>query len=268
MSVRRARNSSRASSTESAGRIRPGAPDRVDAAQQPPPTGGVAERIKSALPAIIGLVLFVAALAVLRRELRAVTWHELVRDVLATPPWWLALALVLTALNYAILTGYDFLAFAYIGRRLSWDRIALASFLAYAIENNVGFAMLSGASVRYRFYTRWGVTPGELSRIVVAYAITFWLGLLLLGGMSLATSHLPEALGIPHAIAVAIGAALVVASLAYVALPFVRRTPLRFGDLELPLPSPRVAAAQVLVSTLDWMLAAAVLYAVLPATGL
>ena len=26
--------------------------------------------------------------------------------------------------------------------------------------------MLSGASVRYRFYSRWGVTAEELSRIV------------------------------------------------------------------------------------------------------
>ena len=31
-----------------------------------------------------------------------------------------------------------------------------ASFLSYAISNNVGFAMLSGASVRYRFYSALG----------------------------------------------------------------------------------------------------------------
>ena len=46
--------------------------------------------------------------------------------------------------------------------------------------------MLSGASVRYRFYTRWGVTAEELSRIVFSYSVTFWLGLLALGGLSLA----------------------------------------------------------------------------------
>jgi len=37
--------------------------------------------------------------------------------------------------------------------------------VAYAVSNNVGFAMLSGASVRYRFYTRWGVSAEELSRL-------------------------------------------------------------------------------------------------------
>ena len=46
-------------------------------------------------------------------------------------------------------------------------------------------AMLTGASVRYRFYTRWGVTAEELSRIVFSYSVTFWLGLFALGGLSL-----------------------------------------------------------------------------------
>src|SRR5262245_3056128 len=155
------------------------------------------DRLKRALPALIGLLLFAAALAILRRELHAVTWHDLTAEVLRTPPARLGLALLLTALNYAVLIGYDFLAIAYIGKRLSLDRIALASFLAYAISNNVGFAMLSGTSVRYRFYTRWGLTSEELSRIVFSYAVTFWLGLLLLGGISLAVSPLPAALSLP-----------------------------------------------------------------------
>ena len=104
---------------------------------------------------------------------------------------------MLTALNYAALTGYDLLAFAYIGKTLPRAHIALASFLAYAISNNIGFAMLSGASVRYRFYTRWGVTAQELSRIVFSYSVTFWLGLLGLGGLSFVVSPLAAARELP-----------------------------------------------------------------------
>ena len=135
----------------------------------------MSERLRQAIPVAIGLVLFIVALEVLRTELRTVTWPELAADVMRTPASRLALALALTAVNYAALTGYDFLAFAYIGKVLPRSRIAAASFLAYAISNNVGFAMLSGASVRYRFYTRWGVTAKELSRIVVSYSVMFWL---------------------------------------------------------------------------------------------
>src|SRR5262245_9885617 len=144
------------------------------------------DRLRSALPALVGLTLFLAALEVLRRESRAITWPTLWADVLATPPSRLLAAALLTALNYAVLTGYDQLAFAYIGKRLPRLKIAAASLLAYAVANSVGFALLSGASVRYRFYTRWGIGREDLSRIVFSYSTTFWLGLLALGGLSLA----------------------------------------------------------------------------------
>ena len=97
---------------------------------------------------------------------------------------------------------------------------------------------------------------------------TFWLGLLLLGGISIAASPLSDALALPRALAVPLGIALALASVGFVLLPVVRRTPLRFRQLELPLPSPAVAAGQLLISTFDWMLAAAVLHVVLPPSGL
>jgi phosphatidylglycerol lysyltransferase len=229
----------------------------------------VVDRLRRALPSLIGLGLFILALVVLRRELQALSWHVLARDVVSTPLAPLSLAVLLTVCNYAVLTGYDFLAFAYIGKQLSSIRIVLASFLAYAIANNVGFAMVSGASVRYRFYTRWGITPEDLSRIVFSYTVTFWLGLLLLGGLSFAVSQLPIALAVPGSEFVRpVGWLLVLTSLAYIVAAFMRHEPLRFGRVELPLPSPTIAIAQLAVSALDWMLAAAVLYVLLPASGL
>jgi phosphatidylglycerol lysyltransferase len=229
----------------------------------------MSERLRRALPALIGLVLFLAALEVLRTQLHAVTWRELTTDLFGTRPSRLGAAAILTALNYAVLTGYDFLAFAYLGRTLPWRRVAVASFVAYAISNNVGFGMLSGASVRYRFYTRWGLTADELSRIVFSYVITFWLGLLLLGGLSLAASRLPSELELPAPALVApLGWALMLASLAYVGAAFLRRPPIRFRQLELPLPSPTIAVAQLAISVFDWVLAGAVLYVLLPPSDL
>ena len=227
------------------------------------------ERVRQALPAVIGLVLFAVALAVLRTELRTVSWHDLTGDILGTPPRQLGWAVLLTALNYATLTGYDLLAFAYIEKRLSRGRIMLASFLAYAIANNVGFAMLSGASVRYRFYTRWGVTADELSRIIFSYSVTFWLGLLALGGLSLALSPLPRAHEMPaYQLFAPVGWLLMLTSVAYVVATVLRRQPIRIRTFELPLPSPRIALAQLTISAVDWALAGAVLYVLLPQSDL
>src|SRR5262249_18884087 len=97
---------------------------------------------------------------------------------------------------------------------------------------------------------------------------TFWLGLLLLGGLSLATSRWPDALAFPgHAFAALIGWLLAAVSVAYVAASFTRRT-LRVGRFEFPLPTPPIAFWQLAVSAVDWPLASAVLFVLLPLNGL
>ena len=230
-----------------------------------PTLNATQERVRAALPAVIGLLLFVAALEVLRTELRAVSWHDLTADLSNISLWRIVFALLLTAANYAVLTGYDILAFAYVGHHPPWRRVVATSLLAYAISNSVGFAMLSGASVRYRFYTRWGITAEELSRIVFSYVVTFWLGLLLLGGLALAAGELPRELGLSApTIAASLGWLLMLVSIGYVAAAALRLGPIRFGRVELPLPTPRVAVAQLAISVLEWTIAGAVLFVLLP----
>ena len=124
----------------------------------------------AAAASVVGAAVFMAVLAALRVELRSISLAELAADIVRVPHGRLATAAVLTALNYVVLTGYDFLAFIYLGKRLSAWRVMLTSFLAYAIANNVSLAMLSGASVRYRFYPRWGITAEELSRLITHVA--------------------------------------------------------------------------------------------------
>ena len=226
-------------------------------------------KLRQGLPAVLGLILFATALVVLRKELHAVTWHDLTSDVVATPPSQLLAALLLAALSYAALTGYDLLAFAYIGNPLSRWRVVGASFLAYAVANSVGFALFSGAAVRYRFYTRWGVTAQELSRIVFSYSSTFWLGLLALGGISLVASPLPGAHELPgHDLVAPVGWLLLATSVAYLVAVVVRREPIRVFRFEVPLPSPKIAFAQLAVSAMDWAFAASVLYVLLPKSDL
>ena len=223
-------------------------------------------RLLRALSTVTGLILLFAALEVLRVELAALTWGALSSAVVGTAPSALAGAVLLTGLNYAVLTAYDFIAVASAGVRLSCRRIAATSFLAYAIANNVGFAMFTGVSVRYRFYGRWGVSARELSRIVFSYTVTFWIGLLAVGGLILATNPSGAAPGlvIPTTLARPAGWVLLALSLGYVAAAGRRRTPLRLRSLELPLPSVRVALLQLAVSSVEWALAGAVLYVLLP----
>jgi phosphatidylglycerol lysyltransferase len=218
------------------------------------------------LPSVVGLVLFVVALLVLRRELHAVSYRELSEAVFDRDGASLLLAVLLTSVNYLVLTGYDILALRYVGRPLPHVRVVFASFVAYAIQYNVGLGWLSGASVRYRFYSRWGVTPGELSRIVVFYMTTLWAGLLVLGGLTLILDPLPALHELPgHRFSGAFGALVLAVCAAYVVAALRRRGPLRLRRFELELPAPPLVAGQFALSLLDWVLAAAVAWVLLPA---
>lgn len=223
-------------------------------------------QIRRALPAIIGLTLFVGALIVLWHQLAEVTWAALSAHVVATPRRALVLALLLTTLSYVTLSGYDLLAMLYIGKRLPRGRVGWVSFLAYAVANNVGFAALTGASVRYRFYTRWGLTAEDLSLIVLSNAVACWLGLLMLGGISLVSSA-PAVAALPLPAWVApIGWACIVVALAYMLVVAVWRVPVRVRGFSVPAPRMRLTIAQLTVSAIDWTLAGGVLYVLLPAS--
>jgi phosphatidylglycerol lysyltransferase len=233
------------------------------------PEGELTDRFRQALPVLVGLVLFLVALEILRVELRAVSWRTLTGDVFDTPITKLTLAAAFTALNYLALTGYDLIAFASIRKALPRRQIALVSFLAYAIANNVGFAMLSGASVRYRFYTRWGVTAEELTQIVVSYSVTFWLGLFALGGLSLVSGRfVADAASPGRAVLLPVGWLLMAIPVAYIAATAFRRAPVRVWRFVIPLPGPRLAVVQLLLSSVEWALMGAVLYVLLPASEL
>jgi phosphatidylglycerol lysyltransferase len=217
------------------------------------------------LSPLIGLLLFVAALAVLGRELRQMPPARLAAALKQFPGSALALAGVYTFLNYLILTGYDQLAFLYIRRPIAKWQIAMASFVGYAIANNVGFALLSGTSARYRFYSRWGLNGQEISRVVLFYSGTFWLGLLVLGGWALVSGPMSRLDAyVAPGLARATGWLLLATALAYPIVAAFRRQPVSIAGLDITLPSIGLVISQFVLSALDWSLAAAVLYVLLP----
>jgi phosphatidylglycerol lysyltransferase len=213
---------------------------------------------------LVSVAIFCGAVWVLDRELRQIGFLEVSRAIGRIPTSAVSLAIALTILNYVVLTWCDQLAFAYIGKRLARWRIAVASFTGYAISNTVGFGLVAGASVRYRFYSRWGLSAGELSRVVLFYSSTFWLGLLVLAGWALLFGPVALAGVRGAALARPLGVALLAASALYAFVPLVRHAPLRVRGFEIAFPAPRLVLGQYVASILDWTLAVAVLFVLLP----
>lgn len=212
------------------------------------------------------LILFTGALWTLGHEVQEVRLQHILSEIKAIPGERIGPAVVLTALSYTLMTGYDFLAIRFIQRALSTGQIALASFLGYTFSNNIGLSMLAGASVRYRLYSGWGLSALEITKVVSFCTVSLWLGFFGLGGAVFVSEPLaiPPGWHLPFATVQPLGVVLLFILAAYLALAVSRKQPLRFRDWEVALPSSGILIAQVLLACLDWLLAATVLYALLP----
>jgi phosphatidylglycerol lysyltransferase len=225
-------------------------------------------RLRTWGPALLGLVLFAAAGWVLHRELRGVSYQDVRATAASLPNTALLGSVVICAANYFLLTGFDLLGFRYVGRKVAWWKVSIASFTGYAISNSVGFALISGTSVRYRFYSRWGLTAGEISRIVLFYFGTFWLGLLVLGGWSLAIDPHPTLNPTAETMARVGGWLLLGSAAGYFTLSVFRREPISIMRWKLDIPPPGTVALQFLLSTVDWALAAGIFWFLIPQSQL
>ncbi|MCB1035868.1 MAG: bifunctional lysylphosphatidylglycerol flippase/synthetase MprF [Acidobacteria bacterium] len=224
------------------------------------------QRLLFAAGPILGLVLLLLAVWVLRREFRTFRAEDILAQVRSIPPAHLLAALGLTLLGYWILTGYDALALRFVGSSLPHRRIALVSFVSYVFTHNFGLAAMSGGAVRYRMLSAWGIKAEDIARIIAFTLLTFWMGFFLLGGtFNLIWPHpLPGAL---FATSRTIGLLLLLVIAGYLAMALVRRRPLSLHGFRIDLPDPRTTGLQLAVATADWIVAAAVLYVVLPDEG-
>lgn len=224
------------------------------------------ERLLALLPPVAGALLFAVALFVLRRELAEFRLGDVRAHVASIGLGQRVAAAVLTALGYLALTGYDALGFRWIGRALAYPRIALASFVGFVFSHNLGLSAIGGNAVRYRILSSFGIEPGEIARVIAMNAITFWVGFLALVGSVLVFDPLalPSQLRLPFVTSRPIGFALLALFAAYAAATVVRRAPIRVAGFELALPRPPWLAAQTALSMLDWALAAAVFWVLLP----
>ncbi|HEX9492230.1 MAG TPA: lysylphosphatidylglycerol synthase domain-containing protein, partial [Thermoanaerobaculia bacterium] len=224
------------------------------------------KRIAPFLKPIAILVVFALALRVLGTTLARYRYRDIVAYISSLPVDQIILAVVLTLLGYLIMTGYDTLAFEYIRHPLPYRKIALASFIGYAFNNNVGLSGLVGGSLRYRLYTAWRLSAVEVAKVIAFCAISFWLGFVVLGGtfFIVLPPEVPSSVHLPFNSVRLLGVLLLIPAAAYFAWIAIRREPVRIRQWEFELPTFGLFVAQITISSIDWIVAAGVLYILLP----
>jgi glycosyltransferase 2 family protein len=179
----------------------------------------------------------------------------------------IGLMILFAAASYLCLTGFDWLALLYVRRDIPYPKVALASFCSLSLGHNIGFAALSSGAIRYRFYTRWGASAGDVAKIIVFCGMTVGLGLAVLGGCAilLRPELAARITGLPQGTVILLGAALLTLAALYVALSAFRQKAVQLWKWRIEVPSLRLAAAQIVIGTINFAFVAACLYQALAA---
>lgn len=218
---------------------------------------------------LFSIFLLGAALWALYHELQAYKLQDILDSLNALPKVSLLWGIGLTVLGYWIVTAYDWLALKYIRHSLPYPQTAFAAFTSFALANTLGFVLLTSSAIRYRLYLAWGLSGFEIAQVIAFGNLSFWLGMLSIGGILFAIEpiDIPDSLHMPIDSLQPLGGLFIAVMLGYLLLGFWSQDKeFKLGKRSFRLPSGQLSILQILVSILDWGVASSVLYLLLPQT--
>ena len=218
------------------------------------------------LPAVATVSLFALMLFLAHRELAGLHLRDILAQVRATPASTVLTALLLALCGYAVLTQYDALALRYAGKPLALRDSALIAFVAYAFGHNLSLPAFTAAAVRYRLYSRLGLSVLDVGKVTVFCSLTSTLAMASLCGISLITEPqlVERATHVPAAAAVASGIGLLLLVACYLAWASASKRTLEWREFRWQPPGFAVALTQLVLGMCDFALAALVLWWLLP----
>ncbi len=214
----------------------------------------------------VTLFFFILIPVLLFSMIKNVEWQE-VKEALQSYSLPILLGgAAITLLSYLVFSSYDLLGRFYTGHKLSVSQVLSTAFVCYAFNLNLG-AWVGGIALRYRLYSRLGLSVPTITRVLSISLLANWVGYMILAGsvFSLRLMELPGNWTIGTTTLQFIGFALLAVSLAYLlACRFSRKRVWRWRKHEIELPSLRLALMQATLGALNWSLMAALIYLLLP----
>jgi len=192
--------------------------------------------------------------------------HQILKDLNNISMGKKVSAVLLTAASYLFLTVYDFLGLRYLGKKLAPQNVIFTSFVSYAFSNSIGLSLLASGSLRYRYYSSWGLSFNEITKIIFFTTVTLWVGILTVGGLAFTfepavtlPGHLLSFINMHF-----VGVLFLLTAAVYLLILYTFKKPIPIYSQSITLPPLRLGILQVLVGGADWVLAGAVLFVLLP----
>jgi len=220
--------------------------------EKAPAAASLARWLWAALP----LALFALCLLAIHNELSDTSLDEIETAVGKSGLWPFFAAMGLAGLSYVAMSLQDVLALRALKLEVPVGRALYIGLLANAIGQTVGVSVLSAGALRWRFYEPLGLGARGAGYVSIFTESSFVFGMA--GLLSVALIGAPQAvarLGMSPGVAMMVGVALLIALALYPALAAARRAPLRLGSIDAPIPSPRIALAQIALGVADALFA-------------
>ncbi|PMV20733.1 MULTISPECIES: lysylphosphatidylglycerol synthase domain-containing protein [unclassified Pseudomonas] len=213
------------------------------------------------------IAFFLVLIALFTLLARRIDWSEVLQTLGDFKVRTLVIAGALTLCSFLVYASFDLIGRTYIRQNLVWKQILPVGIISYAFNLNLS-AWVGGIAMRYRLYSRLGVSTGNIAKILGLSLATNWFGYMAIAGVVFSSGlvTMPPGWKVSTTALQGIGALLVLASLGYlVACQFSKKRAWTIRGMEINLPSVRMACLQLLLGALNWSLMAAVIFTLLPA---
>ena len=210
----------------------------------------------------LGVAVAALVLALLVRYATQVDWDGVLHSLRRYEAHELALAFGFVVLSHLCYGAYDLVGRAYTKHKLPRGLTYAVAVVGYAFNLNLG-AVLGGALLRFRMYTRLGLAKPTVARILALTVATNWLGYTLLAGAAFVAQVTPEPEGwtTGRRALQAIGVLLLGVAFAYLMLcAYAVRRSYTFRTHTLILPKVQLALVQFSLGLCNWAAIGAVLY--------
>lgn len=213
----------------------------------------------------LAIAFFLLVAWLIYRYGRTLDWPKIWRSVQQIDRTTLLLAAACSIGSYAVYACVDLFARHALQLQVSKAKAMAIAFVCYAFNLNFG-SWVGSIGFRYRLYSRMGLDAEQVTRVVGISLVTNWSGYFLLAGVAFAFNFVKPPAGweIGRLGLTIAGIGLLATLVVYIAASaFAGRRSWTIRGRELSLPSVGFATLQVLVSSLNWLLIAGILYVLL-----
>lgn len=220
----------------------------------------------SLLKKILTFIFFCVVAYLLVQHAKEIEWAKVFETARKTDIQTLLIGFAIGFCCYTAYAAYDLFGRYILKLRTSAFATMVAAWISYACNLNLG-AVIGSVALRYRLYSRLGVSSGDVTKIIGISVTNNWLGYCLLaGGLFVSGSIDPPSNWIVGKTALQlIGAVLllVVGTYLYFCF-FAKKREYEIRDHSFTLPPAKVVLLQFGLAFVHWTLMAATIYQFMP----